>query len=304
MTWLELILIRVPFLIEDHPVKFINSDYFFINATTVKILFNIECTSDDNLNITIRSQNECQTTPFLVYGITINSTIKTVEFETDLIYELTNYYIYMLLNDVPFGKPCTFQSPERPFNDQVVQKSNFHIDDKKRLYLYLQDEVNCRGGTFDYHYNYQIETSYNFTIITRQEGLIVYKKLKSGKRNDTLITIKAIDSQGNLRDGKQFIIPKLNNILKEPTAQAKVTANTYELSWNAVNVTSEDITSFVVYWCVKKELDNYNNCEGSIKSKTLKPTEFNYSIISNGDELRVGVAVNTEHSSSGFKFLE
>lgn len=273
-----------------------NFKHTFINKTSVRIMCDIEYRGEGNTKLEFKTQNNCDFMYNDEYATVINSTTKKVNFDMNIKFELTTYFVLMFIDDKNTPYHFELKSMRLPFNEQVVQKSNFHIENST-LTLYLQEET-CRNSVNGYYHQYVVECLDNFPIITETKGLIVYQIPE--RRNDTEFIVKLISLKGKVRGSKKLIIPKTRDLLPLPTVQVKLTANTYNVSWFHPN---DQITSFIVYWCIKNKDDN-KLCDGSIKSKTfLKLDVSTYSILSNLKDLKVGVAANSEHSTSGIKFV-
>lgn len=273
--------------------------FVFVNATRIKIMYDVEFIQEGHVEVKIRTQNNCHTSYVVQYVNVIDSSVDKVDFEINVPNELTTYYVWMFVNNTMINKMLKFKSLERPFNQQVVSNSSFSVGQDNNLYLYLKKERTCRNGDFGYHQKYQIETLPQLPNLVQEAGLFVFQELI--QENDTTIIVKEVDSMGEVRVGKTFIIPKKLDRLQSPTVHARITPNTYEVSWIQPNI-KEAITSYTVYWCKTNENVHYKLCDGSIKSKVLKATDNDYSLLSNGDTLRIAVAVNTEQSTSGINF--
>lgn len=275
------------------------SAFFFVNATRIKIMYDVEFNQPGPVEVKIKTQNNCHTSYVVEYVQVVDSSVDKVDFEMNLPYEMTNYYVWMFVNNTMINKVLKFKSLERPFNQKVISNSSFSVDQDNNLYLYLKKVRSCRNGVFGYHQKYQIETLPQLPNLVQEARLFVFQELI--QENDTTIIVKEVDSMGEVRVGKTFRIPKKLDRLQSPTLHARITPNTYKVSWFHPNI-KEAITSYTIYWCKSKENVQYQLCDGSIKSKVLKATDKEYSIVSKGATLRIAVAVNTEQSTSGINF--
>lgn len=273
--------------------------FHFINSTRIQIMYDVKFNVKGPVKIIIRSQNDCQSKYVDEYVTVNDSSIDKVQFEMDLQYELTTYLLWMFVNDTIIRKGCQFISMERPFNEQIIQNSSFHIDETS-LHLFLENNSACRNASHGYHHKYQIETLPKLQISFQDEGLFVFTN--DDQKSDKTVIVKAIDSIGQVRDGKIFIIPKKSDILPPPKVHTKSTSNTCKVTWIQPYI-KEVIVSFTLYWCKAKDNDKNKLCDGSIKSKILKATDFEFTILSKETALRIAVAVNSEQSSSGIKFI-
>lgn len=185
-----------------------------------------------------------------------------------------------------------------PDHPPKVDAGSFNIGASGDVYIYWKHLTKCyqNGGNF----TYRVSSSNILSDKPHKETwhMASYTKEQIDLSEDTLFTIRSANVNGTSRDASYLTIPGYRRRLPGPIKIRKIlSGGNYHLSWSPAEQTTEEITSYTVFWCVSKS-ELANSCEGSIDFVSMGKSKTHYEHQSN-ETLNFAVSANSKSSTSG-----